>query len=225
MNNSPQEEQPIKVKVWDLPIRLFHWALAIGFVVSFVSIKIDDMDLHITSAMCILGLLVFRFLWGFCGSRTAKFSQFIPSPRHLLNYLTKKGTPEDEIGHSPLGALSVIALLFFMLFQLLTGLVADDEIYTTGPLRDMVSSDFSSWATSTHAFMADFLLALIALHVAAILFYWIFKKNNLIKAMITGNKNVVLMANTHPYGQYKKTIAAIVIIVSGLMAYGIFNWL
>lgn len=183
------------------------------------------MDLHITSATCILGLLVFRLLWGFLGSRTARFIQFVPSPRRLINYLTNKGTPEDEVGHSPLGALSVIALLLLMLCQLLTGLVADDEIYTTGPLRDKVNSDFSSWATSTHAFMADFLLGFIILHIAAVFFYWIFKKKNIIQPMITGYKTMALKVNEQPYGKYKKVVAVIVIAVSVLCAYGVFNWL
>lgn len=225
MNNPPQENQLNKIKVWDLPTRLFHWALAIGFIVSFVSIKIDDMDLHIASATCILGLLVFRLLWGFFGSRTSRFTQFVPSPRRLLNYLKNKGTDEDNIGHSPLGALSVIALLVFMLLQLLTGLVADDEIYTTGPLRDWVSSDFSSWATSKHVLLADILQGLIVLHIVAILFYWAVKRSNLIKPMITGYKTLAANSTHNTYGTYNKAVAIITIIIAAACAYGVFNWL
>jgi len=224
MNNNAQENNAQKVKVWDLPLRIFHWALAVAFAVSFISIEIDNMEVHIISANVILGLLIFRLLWGFLGSHTARFTTFIPSPRQLINYLRNKDT-DESVGHSPLGALSVLALLLLMLFQLLTGLVADDEIYITGPLRDWVSSSFSSWATSKHVWLADILLGMIGLHIAAILFYWVVKKNNLIKPMITGYKTLNQKLAQQTYAQMNIIIAVIVIIVAAICAYGVFNWL
>lgn len=180
-----------KIKVWDFPTRLFHWCLLIGIITSWASVKTDNMEIHINSAAFVLGLLIFRITWGLWGASTAQFQHFIPSPKTLLNYL-KNDLPDNilSIGHSPLGALSVIGLLLAIGVQAATGLVADDEIFITGPLIDYVSSDTSSWATSLHVKNADILLGLIVLHLAAIAFYLTFKKNNLIVPMITGYKTL-----------------------------------
>jgi len=196
------------VKVWDIYIRLFHWALVILVATSMISVRLSEMDIHVTSGLLILGLLVFRLLWGFIGSTTAQFHRFVRGPRALWNYL--KGTePEASstvVGHSPLAALSVLAMLFCLVFQVGTGLFADDDIYVTGPLRKFVSSKFSATATGLHGLNADILLALIALHVSAILAYLLFKKRNLTGAMVTGRRNlpadlaarVTAMKTRHP---------------------------
>ena len=212
-----------KIKVWDLPTRVFHWALAIGFVVSFASAKMGEMDLHSTSAVYILGLLIFRLIWGFAGSVTARFAHFIPSIFKLKAYLRQKEPFEDHVGHSPLGALAVVVLLLLMLFQLLTGLVADDDIYTAGPLREMVSDSLSDWATSSHSLLSDILLGFVILHIAAVFFYWLVKKQNLIKPMITGTTFTSQKIVGNHYGEYKKVVAVIAITLSIILAYSIFN--
>lgn len=208
--------------MWDLPLRVFHWAVAIGFTVSFISVKTNNMEVHIISAMCVLGLLIFRVLWGLVGSFNARFLTFFPGPIKLTRYL--RGKYGEPAGHSPLGALSVFALLVLLILQLMTGLVADDDIYITGPLRDMVDSKFASWATGRHVFLSDILLGFVILHIVAILFYWIVKKNNLVKPMITGYKMLASGGTDVKYAAYNKLVAVAVIVISALAAYGIFNW-
>ena len=162
--------QNAPIKVWDFPIRIFHWGLVTAIVTSWVSIKTDNIETHVISGACILGLLIFRLLWGIWGASTAQFHRFIPSPRTLLNYL-RSDAAELRIGHSPIAALSVVAMLVVLSIQVLTGLVADDDVYTTGPLVAFVESDFSEWATGMHSTNSDILLGLMALHLVAILFY------------------------------------------------------
>lgn len=220
MSNQDSDSSTHKTTVWDLPLRVFHWSLALCLVVSFVTVKTDNMEIHITSATCALGLLVFRLLWGFTGSRTSRFSSFIPGIPHVFRYVRSR---DDQAypGHTPLGSLSVVAMLVVFLLQLLTGLVADDEIYITGPLRDYVSSEFSSWATIKHAQIADILLGLVALHIAAIGFYWIVKKKNLILPMITGNTQDPISAQ--PANTYSKLLASCLIGFSAACAYAVFH--
>lgn len=209
--------------VWDLPLRMFHWCLAVCFVVSFVSVKIDNMELHVLSASCMFGLLLFRLLWGFLGSHTARFGSFIPSPKRLFRYLAGRDKGEQYPGHTPLGALSVMAMLLFLIIQVSTGLVADDEIYITGPLRDYVDSDTSSWATGRHVQLSDVLLGLVVLHLAAIVFYWLVRKNNLVKPMISGQK--AKTNSTAVDADYSKLNAIFAIAISAFTTYIVFYWI
>lgn len=185
------------------------------------------MEIHVISATVMLGLLVFRLLWGFTGSHTSRFSTFIPGFGSLQAYLRGRAADDFYPGHTPIGAISVVALLLCLIFQLLTGLVADDEIYITGPLRDYVSDEFSSWATGKHALISDILLGLVSLHLAAILFYWIVKKNNLVLPMFSGYKisplNSYLTENQYQFARYNKLIAVIVIALSMATAYWVFH--
>ncbi len=224
MNNN-SERNSGRVKVWDLPLRIFHWGLVTGFIVSFVSVKTDNMEIHIISATFVLGLLIFRVLWGILGSFTSRFATFIPGFGRLFRYLTGQDDGVLYPGHTPLGALSVVALLLCLIFQLLTGLIADDEIYITGPLRDYVGSELSSWATARHGLMSDVLLGLVALHLVAILFYWLVKKNNLVKPMFTGYKTMYGARQGTDYAEYSILVALIVIAVSAVSTYAVFNWL
>ncbi len=175
-----------RVAVWDLPLRLFHWALAVAVTVSFVAVEfLDDIDLHVRSGQVILGLLVFRLLWGVVGSSTAQFHRFVRGPASVLAAV--KGQAQTALGHSALGALSVVAMLTSLSVQVLTGLSSDDEIFTTGPLVKYLSSDQVSWANRIHDWNSKVLLALIALHLLAILYYWLMRKRNLVAPMITGS--------------------------------------
>ena len=185
--SSLKQANKLVIKIWDLPTRLFHWGLVAAIATSWASMKLENMEVHVISGACVLGLLIFRLLWGIWGASTAQFHRFIPSPRVLFKYLTKSA-PDNllRIGHSPLAALSVIAMLIALGVQTLTGLVADDDVYTTGPLIDYVESEVSEWATSMHSTNSDILLGLMALHIAAILFYKFIKKQSLVKPMVTG---------------------------------------
>lgn len=173
--------------VWDLPTRLFHWLLAALIVFSWWSVHHDHTQWHIWSGCAILTLLVFRLLWGFVGSSTARFSSFVRGPRAVAAYWRGKW---GGVGHSPLGALSVLALLGALAIQVGLGLVSQDEdgIYM-GPLAGLVSSDTSDKARDLHELWFDVILALIALHLIAIAYYRV-RGRKLTLPMITGRAPV-----------------------------------
>ncbi len=177
------------IKVWDVPVRLFHWLLLALVIGAIVSIKIGGNAIvwHGRFGHMIFGLIVFRIVWGVIGSRTARFSSFVRGPGAIVDYL--KGRWQG-IGHNPLGALSVLGLLGLMAFQSTTGLFTTDDIAFTGPLYRAVSGDLASQLTSLHRQAEWFIYALVALHVAAVMFYTHVKKDNLIKPMITGRKEI-----------------------------------
>ena len=177
-----------RIAVWDVPTRLFHWMLAalIGF--SWWSAENDHMDWHIWSGFGILTLLIFRFLWGFFGSSTARFSSFVRGPKAVSGYLRGQWR---GIGHNPLGALSVLALLAATLVQVGLGLFSSDEDgLFSGPLATWVDLDLSEEITDLHDKFFDILQILIGVHIAAILFYALFKRSNLVGPMLTGRAAV-----------------------------------
>jgi cytochrome b len=178
--------------VWDLPTRLFHWALVLLVVLSFVTAKIggNAMQYHVWSGAAILTLLLFRLIWGFIGSRTARFTQFVRAPSAAWRYAKRLlGTaPEHHLGHNPLGGWSIVSMLLALLLQAVTGLFATDDIATQGPLYNWVSDAAASRLTSIHLFNQAAILALVALHLLAVLFYFLVKKENLVTPMITGRK-------------------------------------
>lgn len=176
-------EEPVRGKIWDAPTRLFHWALACAVATSMISVNVDEMEIHILSGSVVFALLMFRILWGIWGASTAQFHRFFPAPGDLIAYL--KGRWLARPGHTPVGALSVFAMLGALMAQVGTGLVADDEIYVTGPLRNFVGAAQASSATSAHGVIDDVILILIGLHISAILIYRI-RGKRLTRAMITG---------------------------------------
>lgn len=179
----------VTIHIWDLPHRLFHWLLAVSVIASYVTAKIGGslIDWHGRIGLFILGLLVFRILWGFIGSTHSRFATFFPTLPRVLAYI--KGQWQG-IGHNPLGALSVFALLAVLALQVGTGLFANDDISFKGPLFDLVDKASSDKMTGWHNTVFNFLLALIVLHILAIVFYRSVKKNNLIVPMLTGKKKV-----------------------------------
>lgn len=188
---SPDDLQP--VRVWDLPTRLFHWALAaciIGLVITG-NIGGNALTWHMRLGLAVGALLVFRVLWGLLGGRWSRFSSFLYAPATILRYLRGDHRPGDhfEVGHNPLGSLSVLGLLSLLALQVGTGLVADDEIAFTGPLYSLVSGATSSLATSWHkGWGKSILLVLVLLHLAAIAFYRWRKQVRLVGPMLHGDK-------------------------------------
>ena len=182
------------VRVWDLPTRLFHWALAICIVLGIVFVKIggNAMQWHAYCGYTALALILFRVIWGFVGSWHARFANFIPSPSKLIAFL--RGQIDGGLGHNPLGALSVIALLTVILIQALTGLFADDDIFFQGPFAKYVSNSTVALLTSIHRFNQYLIFALVGLHIAAISYYYFVKRENLIRPMITGDKSIATKA-------------------------------
>jgi cytochrome b len=179
------------IRVWDLPIRLFHWLLVICIISSFITVKIggNAMEWHARVGYCVLTLIIFRICWGFIGSHHARFIHFVPGPKGLLNYLS--GKTKAGLGHNPLGALSVLALLCSVGLQAVTGLFANDDIAFEGPFSKYVSSSTVELLTSIHYFNEKILIALIVIHLCAIFYYQKFKGENLIKPMLLGDKEIV----------------------------------
>lgn len=175
------------VQVWDLPVRLFHWSLVLAVAAAIVTAKAGGewMVWHGRAGLFIVGLVVFRLAWGLVGSTHARFLNFLPTPQRLRAYLSGQW---HGLGHNPLGALSVLALLGVLAFQGGTGLISNDDIAFTGPLASLVDEGLSIKLTGWHHQVGNALLVLIGLHVAAILFYRLFKKENLVKPMVTGVK-------------------------------------
>jgi cytochrome b len=178
------------IRVWDLPIRLFHWLLVICIVASFITVNIggNAMEWHARVGYCVLTLIVFRICWGVIGSHHARFINFVPSPKGLISYLS--GKTKAGLGHNPLGALSVVGLLFSVGLQAVTGLFANDDIMFEGPFAKYVSNSTVEFLTSIHYFNEKILIILIALHLCAILYYQKFKGENLVKPMVLGDKEI-----------------------------------
>ena len=189
-----EPEERVRVPVWDWPVRGFHWALVLLVVASVVTVEIggNAMEWHIRSGFAILTLVLFRVLWGFFGSRHARFSSFLGGPGKVIAYMKamKSGSKAPQVGHNPLGGWAVIALLLVLLFQAGTGLFSNDDIATDGPLVKLISKDFSDAITSLHRRNAWILFALVGVHIAANLFYLVALKENLIRPMITGTKEL-----------------------------------
>ena len=182
-----------KVRVWDLPTRIFHWGLAIGVTGLAISGTVGGNALawHFRFGYAVLALLLFRIVWGLVGGRWSRFGAFIYAPQSLIDYLKGKGKPEHDVGHSPLGALSVFAMLGFLVLQVGSGLVSDDEIAFAGPLTAFVSNATVGLATHYHANVGKWiLLGLVALHIAAIVVY-LLRKHKLVEAMLHGDKELV----------------------------------
>jgi cytochrome b len=177
---------PKRILVWDLPTRIFHWSLVVAVAVAIVSGEVggDWMEVHGKAGLAIVGLVTFRLVWGIAGSTHARFLNFAPTPSRLRAYL--RGRWKGQ-GHNPLGALSVFALLALLAAQLGTGLVGTDEISFSGPL---VEEGTSLRMTGLHQQLTWLLFALLAVHVLAILVYLAVKKNNLVKPMVTGWREV-----------------------------------
>jgi cytochrome b len=185
------------LRVWDLPTRVFHWTLAATAIGSVVTAKIggNAMTWHMRLGLLVLALLLFRLAWGFVGGQWSRFSSFVYAPTSLVAYLRGDAGPGGryEVGHSPLGALSVFALLALFALQVATGLVADDEIATTGPLYRFVSSAVAEQATGWHKGPGQVIIyALVALHVAAVLYYLWGRQRNLVASMWHGDKTLAV---------------------------------
>lgn len=183
----------MKVRVWDLPVRLFHWLLAILVTAAIVTVKIggNALQWHFYCGYAILSLLAFRVLWGVLGTRFARFSSFGASPSAVVNYLgeLKSGRNRRYLGHTPIGSLSVIAILIVVLLQVSSGLFSNDDIASEGPLVKFISKELSDRISWFHTDVNAWLIyGLIGIHIAAVAFYFFRKKENLVTPMVTGDK-------------------------------------
>ena len=212
-----------RVRVWDLPTRLFHWLL-VFCVVSLVITAYrggDAMQWHARLGYAVLSLLLFRLVWGFVGGRWSRFASFLYAPRSVFAYLGGRAHPDHLVGHSPLGAGAVFAMLLVLLAQVGTGLVSDDEIAFTGPLNRFVSTSTGLTATWYHKAVGQWLIvALVVLHIAAVLFYLKKKRQNLVRPMIVGDKELEAPAPSSRDDAVTRVAALVVLaLCAGLVAW------
>jgi cytochrome b len=178
---------PSRIRLWDLPTRLFHWLLVAAVTVAVGTgwAGGDWMAVHGVAGVSIVGLVSFRVVWGFVGSTHSRFARFAPTPAKVWAYLRGRW---KGVGHNPLGAISVFLLLGLLAVQAVTGLFGNDDIAFSGPLAGRVDESLSRWMTGIHHQVADASLVFLGLHVLAIVFYTVVKKDKLVGPMVTGHK-------------------------------------
>jgi cytochrome b len=219
---SPSLSGTHAVRIWDLPTRLFHWALFVCVVGLIITGNVGGnlMVWHFRLGYCVMTLLLFRLVWGLIGGRWSRFASFIYAPSTVIAYLKGQGKPEHSAGHNPLGAGSVFALLGFLALQVGTGLISDDEITNQGPLARFVSGARVSLATWWHKDVGKWAIAaLITLHILAILFYLFKKKENLIQPMIQGDKQMSQPVQASQDNASSRLVALVVLAVCAGFVY------
>ena len=179
-----------RMKVWDLPVRLFHWGIVLLILAAWVSQEFGRMDIHMWIGEWILALLLFRIVWGLIGSDTARFSRFLQSPMAALRHLShiRRREPDTEIGHNAAGGWMVLGMLALIGIQAGTGLFSNDDGDAEGPLVHLVSKDRSDWLSHIHSLNFDLIEIVIVLHILAIIAYAVLKRHDLVRPMVTGTK-------------------------------------
>ena len=217
---TPTPKDAQQGQVWDLPLRLFHWGLVLLVISQVVTATLggNAMEYHALGGYAILALLLFRLAWGFVGGTHARFASFVRGPAAVLGYLRGRVAAGD--GHTPLGALSVVAMLLSLLVQATTGLFATDDVMMDGPLVKHVPARVVELATAIHDVNAILLLSLVALHVAAVLYYLLVRRRNLILPMISGPKAGALA--TAQEGSWLR--GAVVLGLAAAAVYFIVTW-
>lgn len=212
-------------RVWDLPTRLFHWALALCVVALVITGQTGQFDWHFRLGYSVLTLLLFRLVWGFVGGHWSRFVNFIYGPATVLRYLRGQGQALHNVGHNPLGFLSVLALLGFSLLQVFTGLFSDDEIASSGPLTRFVSGKWVSLASDYHADVGKvILIVLVLLHVIAILYYKFKKGHNLVASMLHGDKQLAEPAPASRDDARSRTLALVIFLVCAGLVAALVRW-
>jgi cytochrome b len=215
------------VRVWDLPTRVFHWAMVALVALSFLTINLGDewAQWHFYSGYTILTLVAFRIVWGFVGGRYARFGSFLFGPAAILSTLKGEPGAPRTLGHNPLGSLSVFALLAVLGMQAVLGLFANDEDAGAGPLAKFVSTGLSERLTSLHRLNADLIIALVTLHVLAILYYLLRRRENLIRPMLTGDKPSTEPGLASRDDVAMRARAAVVLAVCAASVWWLVSWL
>jgi cytochrome b len=226
MSPVPSEPALRPVRVWDLPTRLFHWLLALTVIGSVASGQIggNAMVWHTRLGLVVLALLAFRLVWGFAGGYWSRFASFLYGPRSVAAYLRGEAGPgrRYDVGHSPIGALSVWALLGLLVVQVATGLVADDEVATAGPLNRFVSGRVAHLASDWHEEVGKTLLVVLTIaHVAAVLYYLLRKRKNLIEPMIRGDAPLPEGTTASQDGAGTRLAALAIVVAAAALAWWI----
>ncbi|MBA4252791.1 MAG: cytochrome b [Comamonadaceae bacterium] len=216
-----------RVRVWDGPTRLFHWSLTASVLALIITGNVGGlwMEWHLWLGYFVLSLLLFRLLWGFVGGRWSRFASFVYAPGSLWAYLRGRSPLEHRVGHNPLGALSVFALLLVLLLQVLSGLLTDDAIFYAGPWVAWASPEWVDRASNYHDEVGKLLLiGLVALHLLALVYYKLVKREALVAAMVTGDKVLPQAQPASPDGSAQWALAAGCYAVAAGLSYALVNW-
>jgi cytochrome b len=214
--------------VWDLPVRLVHWLLVISVLGSYVTSQLGTklFNWHKYCGYTIIVLVSFRIVWGFVGTRHARFAQFLRSPRRTFQYFEILGSDAGSrsfVGHNPLGGWSIVAMLFLLLAQAGTGLFANNDVSSVGPLFGWVSNSLSNTLTKFHHLFFSLLEALILLHISAMAYYGYVRKEDLLTPMVTGRKLATVAKKSDEIQGSKIGLAlAIVTILVGALVLALF---
>lgn len=228
MTESQKNTTVRNLRVWDLPTRLFHWMLVLSVIALVITGEVGSQAMvwHFRLGYVVGGLLVFRMVWGLVGGHYSRFPSFIYGPQPIINYLKGTPNPKHLVGHNPVGALGVFAMIGLLVAQVVTGLVSDDEIAFAGPLTRFVSNQAVSLATHYHKEIGKtIIIVLVLLHVAAILFYRFKKNENLVKPMLVGDKEVAqdaVQALPQSTDNARTRLLALLILA---LAMGLFWWI
>lgn len=213
--------------VWDLPLRIFHWllVLSLGGLWATGEAGFEWLEYHMYLGYFTLGLIVFRVIWGFVGPRHARFSNFLAGPSAIWRYARGlgAGTMIQTAGHNPLGGISVIVMLVLVSVQIGTGLFTSDDILYTGPYNGAVSTDLAEELSTLHAQNFNIILIAVALHIIAIAFYFLVKKQNLVGAMFHGKKPASHVPEHEAITKSEIVKAVIVIVISAALVYWFIN--
>jgi cytochrome b len=217
-------ERMRRIKVWDLPVRLFHWALVVLIFFAWGTQEWNHMNWHVWVGYSILTLLLFRVMWGFVGSDSARFARFLRSPLEALRHLAHlwRREPDREVGHNAAGGWMVLVMLGLIGVQVGAGLCANDLDNggdTEGPLMHLVGTDWSDWLSHIHALNFKLIEGIIVLHVVAIGLYAVLKRHNLVRPMVTGTK--LMPADVVAPRMVRPVWALVVLVVAGLVVAGV----
>ncbi len=212
----------LPMRIWDGPTRLFHWALVLGVVTCYLSVKLDFMTVHMISGETVLAMLLFRLVWGLIGSDTARFSQFLHAPgaaiSHLLHF--RKPEPDTQIGHNAAGGWMVVVMLLLLLTQAVSGLFANDaDSFLAGPLAKHLTEDAGLQALHLHDFNFNLIKVVVILHVLAIIAYRVVKRHDLVRPMLTGKKR--LPAATRAPRMASPALAGLVFALCAIVVWGV----
>ncbi len=208
---------PKHVLIWDLPLRIFHWLFAFTVIASWYTSDQDNdlIDVHMKLGYFALGLLVFRVLWGFVGTKHSRFSSFFPTPTRLRLYINdwRSNQVKSTTGHNPLGSLMVFLMIFLISLQAISGLFINDDVFSSGPYYDSLSKELEQFMFFLHHNVFDFMIATIVIHLLAIAYYVRVKKQLLIIPMITGKKPENLVNVTDKI-KHSKIFLAVVLVIA-----------
>jgi cytochrome b len=218
-------ERIVPTRVWDAPTRLFHWAIVVLLGTSWLTESRGWMELHFLAGYSVIALLLFRLAWGLVGSETARFSHFLKSPLAALRHLARlhRREPDTGVGHNAAGGWMVLVMLALLAVQAATGLFANDDGDTEGPLFKYVSKERSDWLSHVHAVNFTLIQVAVLVHVAAVVAYAMLKRHDLVRPMITGRKPLPLGMSAPAFASPVRALVVFV-IAAGLVGVAVNVW-